>query len=71
VLFQLDVFKRVILHNVLESIALLADAVTSFDRFWRAGSKRTKRASARAWPGRTGETGIIRSCPVMPPWRAR
>jgi fumarate hydratase class II len=29
--FQLNVFKPVILHNVLESIELLADAVRSFD----------------------------------------
>jgi fumarate hydratase class II len=29
--FQLNVFKPVILHNVLESIRLLADAVRSFD----------------------------------------
>jgi fumarate hydratase class II len=29
--FQLNVFKPVMLHNVLESIALLADAVRSFD----------------------------------------
>lgn len=35
--FQLNVFKPVILHNVLESIALLADAVTSFDRFCARG----------------------------------
>jgi len=35
--FQLNVFKPVILHNVLESIALLADAVTSFDTFCARG----------------------------------
>jgi len=35
--FQLNVFKPVILHNVLESIALLADAATSFDRFCARG----------------------------------
>jgi fumarate hydratase class II len=29
--FQLNVYKPVMLHNVLESIALLADAVASFD----------------------------------------
>ena len=29
--FQLNVFKPVMLHNVLESIDLLADAVRSFD----------------------------------------
>lgn len=35
--FQLNVFKPVILHNVLESIALLADAVTSFEQFCARG----------------------------------
>ena len=35
--FQLNVFKPVILHNVLESIALLADAASSFDRFCARG----------------------------------
>ena len=35
--FQLNVYKPVILHNVLESIALLADAVTSFDTFCARG----------------------------------
>ncbi|MDP2320965.1 MAG: class II fumarate hydratase [Acidobacteriota bacterium] len=35
--FQLNVFKPVILHNVLESIALLADAVTSFDTYCARG----------------------------------
>ncbi len=35
--FQLNVFKPVILHNLLESIALLADAATSFDRFCARG----------------------------------
>ena len=35
--FQLNVYKPVILHNVLESIALLADAATSFDRFCARG----------------------------------
>jgi fumarate hydratase class II len=29
--FQLNVFKPVMLHNVLESVALLADAMTAFD----------------------------------------
>jgi fumarate hydratase class II len=29
--FQLNVFKPIILHNVLESIELLADSVRSFD----------------------------------------
>jgi len=35
--FQLNVFKPVILHNVLESIALLADAARSFDTFCARG----------------------------------
>ncbi len=34
---QLNVYKPVILHNVLESIGLLADAATSFDRFCARG----------------------------------
>ncbi len=34
---QLNVYKPVMLHNVLESIALLADAATSFDRFCARG----------------------------------
>src|SRR5262249_16466696 len=29
--FQLNVYKPVMLHNVLESVALLADAIRSFD----------------------------------------
>jgi fumarate hydratase class II len=35
--FQLNVFKPVILHNVLESIALLADAAASFEKFCARG----------------------------------
>jgi fumarate hydratase class II len=35
--FQLNVYKPVILHNVLESIALLSDAVSAFDRFCAQG----------------------------------
>lgn len=35
--FQLNVFKPVILHNVLESIDLLADACRSFDRHCARG----------------------------------
>jgi len=35
--FQLNVFKPVILHNVLESVALLSDAVTSFDTYCARG----------------------------------
>jgi fumarate hydratase class II len=35
--FQLNVYKPVILHNVLESIALLADAAVSFERYCARG----------------------------------
>jgi fumarate hydratase class II len=35
--FQLNVFKPVILHNVLESALLLADAVAAFDHFCARG----------------------------------
>ena len=35
--FQLNVFKPVMLHNVLESIELLADASRSFDRYCARG----------------------------------
>lgn len=35
--FQLNVYKPVILHNVLESIELLADASRSFDRYCARG----------------------------------
>jgi fumarate hydratase class II len=35
--FQLNVYKPVILHNVLESIDLLADGCRSFDRFCARG----------------------------------
>jgi len=35
--FQLNVYKPVILHNVLESIALLADAAASFDTYCARG----------------------------------
>ncbi len=35
--FQLNVYKPVILHNVLESAGLLADAVSAFDRFCARG----------------------------------
>ena len=35
--FQLNVYKPVILHNVLESIELLADACRSFDRYCARG----------------------------------
>ncbi|HEY7475601.1 MAG TPA: class II fumarate hydratase [Vicinamibacterales bacterium] len=35
--FELNVFKPLIIHNVLQSIRLLADASRSFDRFCAAG----------------------------------
>ncbi len=35
--FQLNVYKPVMVHNVLESIELLADAVAAFDRFCAQG----------------------------------
>jgi fumarate hydratase class II len=35
--FELNVFKPLIIHNVLQSISLLADASRNFDRFCAAG----------------------------------
>ena len=35
--FQLNVYKPVMVHNVLESIALLADASLAFERYCAAG----------------------------------
>ena len=35
--FELNVFKPLIIHNVLQSIRLLADACTNFNRFCAAG----------------------------------
>ncbi len=35
--FQLNVFKPVMLHNILESIALLADGLNAFDQFCAQG----------------------------------
>ncbi|MBR7780166.1 class II fumarate hydratase [Undibacterium rugosum] len=35
--FQLNVYKPVMLHNVMESIALLADSCTAFDQFCASG----------------------------------
>src|SRR5207244_7343748 len=35
--FELNVFKPLIIHNVLQSARLLADAMTNFDRFCAAG----------------------------------
>ncbi len=45
--FQLNVYKPVILHNVLESVALLADAVTAFDRFCAQGIEPDREVIAR------------------------
>jgi fumarate hydratase class II len=35
--FELNVFKPLIIHNVLQTLRLLADACTNFDRFCAAG----------------------------------
>jgi fumarate hydratase class II len=35
--FELNVFKPLIIHNVLQSIRLLGDAMTNFDRFCASG----------------------------------
>ncbi len=35
--FQLNVFKPVMLHNILESVALIGDGVGAFDRFCAVG----------------------------------
>ncbi len=35
--FELNVFKPLIIHNVLQSLSLLADASTNFDRFCAVG----------------------------------
>jgi fumarate hydratase class II len=35
--FELNVFKPLIIHNVLQSLRLLADAMTNFDRFCASG----------------------------------
>jgi len=35
--FQLNVFKPVMLHNILESVALISDGVGAFDRFCAVG----------------------------------
>ena len=43
--FQLNVFKPVILHNVLESVQLLAEGCLSFDDIAPAASSRTRSAS--------------------------
>ena len=45
--FQLNVYKPVILHNVLESIGLLADAVRSFDEHCARGLEPDRRRIQR------------------------
>jgi fumarate hydratase, class II len=45
--FQLNVYKPVILHNVLESIELLADAVRSFDEHCARGLEPDRRRIQR------------------------
>ena len=46
--FQLNVFKPVMVHDVLESIRLLADACRCLQRqLRRRASSRTRRASRR------------------------
>ena len=35
--FELNVYKPLIIHNVLQSVRLLADGVASFERALRAG----------------------------------
>jgi fumarate hydratase class II len=45
--FQLNVYKPVILHNVLESIALLADAARSFDEHCARGLEPDRRRIQR------------------------
>jgi fumarate hydratase class II len=45
--FQLNVYKPVILHNVLESAGLLADGVTAFDRFCAQGIEPDREVIAR------------------------
>ena len=45
--FQLNVYKPVILHNVLESADLLADAVAAFDHFCAQGVEPDRKVIAR------------------------
>ena len=47
--FQLNMFKPVILHNVLESIELLADACRSFRRALRARNRAEWNAFSEHW----------------------
>lgn len=45
--FQLNVYKPVIVHNVLESVALLVDATSAFDRFCAQGIEPDREVIAR------------------------
>ena len=45
--FQLNVYKPVILHNLLESAQLLAEAVRAFDRFCARGLEPDRRVIRR------------------------
>ena len=54
--FQLNVYKPVILHNVLESIQLLAEAVPLVQRALRRGHRAEREAHPRA-PGQLADAG--------------
>src|SRR5262249_26807 len=41
--FELNVYKPLIIHNVLQSSRLLADAMTNFDRFCATGIEPNRR----------------------------
>lgn len=45
--FQLNVYKPVMVHNVLESVGLLADAMTAFERYCARGLEPDREAIAR------------------------
>ncbi|MDE3176281.1 MAG: class II fumarate hydratase, partial [Pseudomonadota bacterium] len=45
--FQLNVFKPVMAHNVLESLGLLGDAMAAFDRFCAQGLEPNRATIAR------------------------
>jgi fumarate hydratase class II len=45
--FQLNVYKPVMAHNVLESVELLSDAMRAFDRFCAAGIEPDREGIAR------------------------
>src|ERR1041384_3413894 len=40
--FELNVFKPLIIHNVLQSLQLLGDAAVNFERFCAAGIERNE-----------------------------